>query len=175
MDHFRHDGVRRVPRPVPAHRRPSTRRRLRAVPLHMHEALRSRPGTLLHRTGPQLGRHAEDDRGGAGTAHGHRHASIRRERDSRRSVHDFSQIQSCEQPIHPRLRLQPTDHAHHLPRRKQLVRMRDVDAASHLRLPVAQSRGDRRAGHLCTTRRLENRIHLGGGPRVPSAPPRPTQ
>ena len=53
--------------------------------------------------------------------------------------------------------------------------MRDVDAAAHLRLPVAQSRGDRRAGHRCTTRRLKNRIHIGGGPRIPSAPPRPTQ
>ena len=53
--------------------------------------------------------------------------------------------------------------------------MRDVDAASHLRLPVAQSRGDRRAGHLHTTHRLGNRLHPGGGPRVPSAPPRPTQ
>ena len=39
---------------------------------------------------------------------------------------------------------------------------------------MAQSRGDRRAGHRCTTRRFENRLHLGGGPRIPSAPPRPT-
>ena len=69
VDHFRHDGVRRVSRPVPAHRRTSTRRRLRAVPLHVHGALRSRPCSLLHRAGPQLGRHAENDGRVAGALH----------------------------------------------------------------------------------------------------------
>ena len=69
--------------------------------------------------------------------------------------------------------IRPTTHITYLDANNLYVR--DVDAASHLRLPVAQSRGDRRAGHHCTTRRLGNRIHLGGGSRVPSAPPRPTQ
>ena len=52
------------------------RRRLQAVPLHMHDLLRSRSGALLHRTGPQLGRDAEDDGCDSRAIYRPRHASV---------------------------------------------------------------------------------------------------
>ena len=148
VDHLRHDVVCRVPRPVPAHRRPSARRRLRAVPIHVY-------GTLRRTTTPR--------RASAGTPCwrwpgwswncSRISTCICSSRAGFAAACRWSPggTPSPTTPTSPTTTL-ASDHAHHVSRRQQPVRM---------------PRGDRHAGHRCTTRRLENRLHLGGRPRVP--------